>query len=663
MSLFCRLICGNSGSAAEPNIIGQSVTLDGQPYQVIGVTPESFHFPPQVRIWLPLTLDPVRERQGGMIQLVRVIARMNNGTSPDAVSAELATISRQTGRGMAAKPPGSEVRVLSLHESMVGRVRAGWLVLMGAVALILLMSCTNIAGVLLARAAIRRPEIAIRLALGANAGHLTRQLLVESLALTVTGASVGLGLAFCSLHIVRPFLSVELTAGREISLDGPVLLFTALVAALTGLAFGLLPVSECRRLNVHDVLKQGGRSSSDPASFSLRATFVMVQVALGLTLLVAAIGMIRTFAQLQRVDLGFDPERLLSFSVQLPSASYPRIERQAAFHRQVLERLRSLPGVEQVSLASAPPFAGTPPARALITVEGEGAWGPEQGERHRVEVNYADSSFWAALKIPFIEGRTFDVNEQATQVQAVVINASLRDRFFPGRSAVGKRLKLGFAEAPAPWLTVAGVVANSKQTALNEETGPMLFRPIGHANNMRLATYVMRSGGDPSLLIEPARRAIADVDRGIPLSNVKTMEQRLSEWIAPQRLRAVLLGSVAFLAMVMAATGLYGLLAYITTQRRGEIGVRMALGATSEDVLRLILWRSAIPVIAGLAIGWIASLVTSRFLSALLFGVSPLDPVTIAGASGLLFLVAICAAFVPAYRASKIDPVTCLRQE
>ncbi|MGH9720378.1 MAG: ABC transporter permease [Bryobacteraceae bacterium] len=633
---------------ADPLVIGKSITLDGRPYQVIAVAPASFRFPQYVDMWLPLALDPVRERQGGMIQLIRVIGRMRHDKTIEAVAAELAAISQQTGRGMPSKPAGSQIRVVPLQEWMVGGLRNGWLVLMGSVFLILLIACSNIAGILLARAAFRRPEIAIRRALGAGTAHLVRQLLTESLVLTGAGALLGLLLAVWAVHAIHSIVPANLTAGRPLTLDATVLLFTALTATGVALFFGLAPALDLRRT----------RSVS-----RVRAAFVAAQVAFSFALLVAGIAMTRTLGRLQSTNLGFDATNLLTFSLQLPSSGYRQIDRQTAFFGTALDHLRATPGIRAVTFASAVPFAGAPPARAIITAQGENAWTPGQGERHRVEINFVDKSYWATFGIPFLEGRAFDHFDEAAQSTAVVINRSLRDRFFPGRLAAGQKIKLGFAEAPAPWLTIAGVVEDARYTALDQEPGPMIYRPYRTASSFRFATLALRSDSDPALLVESARRVIARLDRGVPLASAKTMEQRLSEWIAPQRLRALLLGALALLAVMMAASGLYGLIAYIAAQSRGPIAIRIALGATSGNILRMIVWRASALALAGLAAGLAVSWAGARFLATLLFGVSPMDPLSLFWAACLLLAVMLGASLAPAYRASQTDPMACLKQE
>ncbi len=641
---------GRLGNGA--GLLDRRIELDGRSYTIVGVLPGSFAFPPAVQVWIPLALNPA-DRVGGPLQLVRVIARLAAGTAPSGLSATITAISQRSAQSWTA---GARIVLVPLREWLTGKTQQLWFVLLAAVGLVLLIACANVAGLSIARGASRGREMAIRLALGAPAGRLTRQLLTESLLLGVLGSAAGLMLAIGVVNALLPLIPDPLLAGRPVRLDGPVFAFTALVAVITALLFGVAPARAASRVGVSDSLKQGSHTATHASRTArMRSVLVAAEIALCLALVVTAGLLMRSFAALTRVDPGFRVEHALTLSVNLPEAGYRESARQRQYYTQAIEAAAALPGVRAAAVVSALPFSGTNAAHALVTAEGEAPWGAAEGDRHRVEVLYVSADYFRAMGIPFVEGSTF------SDGQAVVVNASMARRFF-GRSAPVRRLKMGLAESPAPWLSVAGVVRDSKRTALDEDVAPTIFRPIWQSNSMRSAGVILWCA-DPDAIAETARRSIVRLDPNVPVSDVQSMERRLSSSMASSRLRSISAALLAFLAIAIAGTGLYGLVSYIVSRRTAELGVRMALGATPSSIFRIVMRQGIGLAMAGTVAGLALSMAGSKFLRGILFGVGANDVATLIGASLVVLGIAAGACVGPAWRATRIDLIRCLRQE
>jgi len=627
-----------------PAAPGAHITLDGRPYTVAGTLPAGFQFPPGVQVWVPLALDPVRERSGGPMELVRVIARWDRGDPASDLNPS----------------EGARLVVTPLQTWLTANTRRVWFVLLAAVGLVLLIACANVAGLLIARGATRRREMAIRLALGAPAGHLARGLLGESLVLAAAGSALGLALAAALLHALLPLIPASWLAGRPVQLDAPVFAFTAAVALAAALLFGAAPAREAARVDMAESLKQAVPTATSP--LRLRRVLVTAEIALSLTLLSAAGLMVRSFSALSAVSPGFVPQGVLSLALNLPDT------RHQAFLDAALEQAASLPGVSAAGLASALPFAAGGASRALISAEGEPPWGSSNAERHRVESILVGGDYFRALGIPVLDGRAAFSGATSGAVSGgnlAVINETLARRFFGTTRAAGRRLKVGLAESPAPWLIVAGVVGDSRRSALDDEIPATLYRPYQQANGMRAAGLVLRSGHgvESAALSEPLRRTLAGLDRSVAVSDVQTMESRLSASMASPRLRSVAASLLAGLALLIGMTGLYGVLSYMVSQRAAEMGVRIALGATPGDIFGLVVGQALALAGVGVVVGLGLSLATARFLGGLLFHIAPSDPWTLAGAALAMLAVAAAAALVPARRATRTDPIRCLRQE
>jgi len=641
--------------------LSRRIELDGKIYNVIGAIPDALAFPPGIRIWVPLALNPADRMQGGPVQLIRVIGRLGRGTTSEALSASLEAISGRSGQSWTA---GSRVVILPLRAWLTGKTQQVWFILLGAVGAVLLIACANVAGLLMARGAGRRQEMAIRLALGAPVVRLRQQLLTESVILGLLGSITGLVFAAILLHALLPLIPDSMLAGRAVHLDGPVFVFTALVAFATGLLFGGIPARDSSRVDLSDSLKQGGHATMlTERSVRMRSGLVIAEIALSMTLVVTACLMARSFFAITVVDPGFRPDHLLTFSVNLPSASYPDADRQRQFYGRAIEAAATLPGIQFAGLVSALPFSATGAGRALVSVEGEPPWGAPDAERHRVESLYVSADYFRAMGITLIDGSTFAPGEMTQQAQAVVINESLARRFFGRTSVVSSRLKTGLADSPAPWLTVIGVVRDSKRTALDDDVAPTFFRPYQASTTLRSAGFVLRSVTAPESLSGAVRRAFAALDREAAMSDSQSMERRLSGSMASQRLRSIASALLALLSVAIVLAGLYGLLSYIVSQRTIELGLRIALGAQPAIIFAMILRQGLTLALAGTIVGAALSMATSRFLGGLLFSVAAADPLTLfVAAIGMLTITAAACAG-PATRATRTDPMRCLRRE
>ncbi len=520
-----------------------SLELEGRSYRVIGEMPEMFAFPPATQLWVPLALDPVRERAGGPVEMVRVIGRLKGGVTMARLAATLAGISARV-QGFSA---GGRPVVTPLRTWLTGKTRPVWFVLMGVVAVVLLVACANVAGLLLARGAARRGEMAIRLAIGAPAHRLVRQLLTESLALAICGSAAGLGLAALLVRALLPLVPDAMLAGRPVHLDAPVFACTAATAVVIALLFGIVPARQAL-----------GSTRKRPAD--VRGILVAAEVALSLVLLVAAALMVRSFSALTAVDPGFRADHALTVSVNLPAAAYREPPRQFQFYRSALDALAVLPGVRAAALASSLPFSGGSTGFALASAEGERPWSPDEGLRHRVDALFISAGYFRAAGTPLLEGRDFTAGEMTAESRAVIVNRALARRYFGAEHAIGRRIKLGFVESPEPWRTIVGVAGDSKRGVLEEDVAPAVYRPYMQRSGLRFAGLILRTTGDPASLAEPVRSTLARLDGAVAASDLQTLEQRLNRSVASQKLRSACSVLLALLALAMVVAGLYGVL-------------------------------------------------------------------------------------------------------
>jgi predicted permease len=655
---------------ADAAVVGRSITLDGVPHVVVGVMPRGFEFPPfwatGAELWAPLSLAERADNRNG--QSLRTFARLAPGASLDQARAEMATL---TGR-MEKEYPGTNrnVVVRTLDDVVVGDVRSALLVLLGAVAFVLLIACANVAHMLLARASARHKQVALRAALGASRARVIRQLLTESIVLATIGGVAGVALAAAALRALIAISPGNLPRLETAALDGRVLAVTLLVSLVTGIAFGLVPAVQASRFDLTGSLREGERGSTSGAGrHALRRLLMASELALALVLLVGAGLMIRTFVALRRFDPGFDPRHVVSAVVSLTGSRAEEPARRLGFYREVLDRVRALPGVASASAINHLPLAGDVWGFPFH-IEGRPADAP--GESPSAAFRVVLPGYFQTMGLPLTRGRDFTEDDRLGAPGAIIVNEWLAERFWPGVDPIGKRLTLDDTDKNPEWLTVVGVAHNAARGKWAAAPDEEMYLPL-----LQSRLYLERQGGpfsfltlvvrtttdDPGALAPSLRTAVWDVDGNVAVSEVQTMTAVVAHATASPRFYLMLLGSFAAAALALAAVGIYGVMSYSVARRRSEIGIRMALGARPADVLRLVM-REAIGVVAigggiGLAVAWLMT----RLMGGLLYGVAATDPLTFALVGALLTLVALLATYVPARRAVRIDPLSALRAE
>lgn len=647
-----------SGNA---EMIGQRLTLDGIGYTVVGIMPQGFIAPSSTvtDLWPVLQLQTPQRR--GPFTL-RVIARRNAGVSERQGQEELQRIARDVFAQWAHTFPDANATYVSvpLKQALVGNIGTTLLVLLGAVGCVLLLASVNVANLLLARATTRQQEIAIRAALGAGRLRLLRQLFTESLLLATLGGALGLLLAVWGVDMLLALSPENIPRLDQVKVDGRALGFAALGTFVSCLVFGLVPALYNVNPNLGEPLKGGGRGSAEvPGRRRLRDLLVITEFALALPLLVGAGLMINSFMRLQQVDPGFDPDHLLTVQVPLPVQKYPKPEQAVNFHQELIRRMQTLPGVQSASLSTDLPLAGghtndfslemrpTPPGKSAEVAEFL-AVSPE---------------YFRTLGITLVKGRYLSEQDNADAPPVMVISQAMAERYFPGEDPVGMRLKTGGCKE-CDWTTIVGVVSDVKNGGLNVEDDSAMYCPfIQEPLNLRMMTLVLRTESDPASFVAAVRREVNSIDPDLALANIKTMDQLMSESLGQSRYRGILLGIFALVALVLAAVGIYGVIAYAVNQRTHEFGIRIALGAQKRDILKLVVRQGMTLSVIGVAIGVAASLVLTRFLSSLLYGVSNTDPATFTSVTLLLIGVAFVACSIPARRATRVDPMVALRHE
>lgn len=655
---------------ADRSILGRSVRLGGEPYEVIGVMPAGARFPEDAELWMPLSFDGslqgLREARGALF--LPVFGRLADGVSLARAQAEMDAVAARLAERYPDANAGTGILLEPLEETLVGDVRQTLLVLLGAVALVLLIACANLANLLLARGAGHGRELAIRAALGAGGGGLARRVLVESLLLGLAGGALGVVGAMAGVRALLALAPADLPriaalgATSAIGVDAPVLAFALAAALATGLLFGLLPAIRAARVSPGEVLRTGGSGSVGPGGPLNRArhAFVAVQFALALVLLAGAGLMVRSGILLQRVDPGFEPRGVLSFRISLPPAEYPEEESVRSFYRRLLESLEGSPGVESADAISALMLSRLP-GSASISVEGA------------TDVSAADASlpvpydavspgFFRTLRIPLHAGRTFTDADREGRPPVAVVNRSLARRYFPDGGAVGGRFTFGEVAADTEWFEIVGVVGDARRSGLDQEARPSIYLPTGQWTPHQM-TVVARTTGDPAALVPAVRRAVRELDPEQPVTEVRTLGEALSRSGATRRFATWLIGLFSVLAVLLAAVGIYGVMAYVVGRSRREIGVRIALGAHPRQVARGVVARGMKVVLAGLVAGLAGAFAVTRYLETLLFRTAPGDPLTFVLVVAALTAVALAANLLPARRAARTDPLTVLRED
>jgi putative ABC transport system permease protein len=644
-------------------VLGQKISLDDEPYTVVGIMPQSFRFD-TAEAWFPFPFE-MREGPRSNGRSFLVLGRLKPGVSIDQASASLEVFARNQEQEMAGTVPeyeGRKIALVPLLEFTIGSVGTALLVLLGAVVMVLLIACANIANLLLARAVSREREIAIRSALGASRSRVVRQMLTESGVIAVLGGGLGLLIAVWSLDALVALVPAgSIPQGIEVSVDARVLVFTLAVSLATALVFGLWPALQASKVNLNESLKEGGQKTTGGyRNRRAQGLLVVAEVGLSLLLLIMAGLMLRSFARLTQIDPGFDPEKVVSMRINLPPARYAQEGRMAAFFQQLIERVETVPGVESAGVASHMPFVYT--ENWLLTVEGTPT---VPAQTMNLDTRTVSPGYFHAMRIPFLSGETFSPQDVASAPGVVIINRSMARRFWSDEEAIGKRVKLGRADSNNPWMTVRAVVEDSAQGSLDVATNPEVYFPLaqmaGRYRRMNLA--VRSTGGDPLELVGAIQAQVRNIDKDQPVYQIQTMDSLVADSVGTRRFAMMLLGLFAGLALLLAVIGIYGVMSYSVTQRTHEIGIRVALGAGRKDVLKLIVGQGLVFVVLGLAVGLAGAFIVTSLLARLLYGVGARDPLTFAAVTAILAAIALAACYLPARRASKVDPMVALRYE
>jgi len=649
---------------SDPGVIGRSISLNGEPYAIVGVLPSSVRLPAfgnwRDQVWVPLAF-PAEEAAARGNHFLEIIGRMKPGVTVPQARAEMETIAAR----LAQQYPEHNTRIGAvvnpLHEEIVGDMKPALLILLGAVAFVLLIACANVANLLLARAAARHKEIALRLALGADRARLTKQLLVESVMLSTLGGIVGLLLAYAGLRILTRFIPPDVAHAEMISIDGRVMVFTLIVAVVTGLIFGLAPASQAARSNINDTLKEGGRDSgAGPRGKRLRSALVIAEVAVSFVLLIGAGLLINSFMHLRNLDPGFRADHLLALKVDLSETKYPDTPRRVAFFDEVVRHVQALPGVKSVAIAGNLPFTYNGDSGPIGV---EGIPDPPPDQHPDVIYRAIGPNYFSTMGIPLVRGRDFNEQDNVDTDLKVIVSEKTVRQYWPNADPIGKRLKMGSTTVEGPWRTVVGVVKDVRQNDFIAEPKMQMYFTYRQLRSLMPNALIVRTAVDPLSLGTSVRNAIWAVDKDQTVANVDSMEHIVAGSVARQRFSMLLLTIFAGVALVLAAVGIYGVMSYSVAQQTREIGIRMALGASKGDVLKLAMGQGLRLVLIGVVLGLGAAFVLTRLMASLLFGISATDPATFGAISLFLVAVAMLASYIPSARAMKVDPMEALRYQ
>jgi putative ABC transport system permease protein len=651
---------------SNPAIIDNAITLNGNPYTVVGVMPPEFQTPQPgsrrpAQMWLPLGADYARD--GRRADFLGVVARLKPDVSLEQASADMNTIAANLEQEYPQANAGFSIIALSLHERFVGNIRPTLIVLFGAVGFLLLIACVNVANLLLARSASRQKEIAIRTALGAKRGRVAQQLLTESVILSIAGGALGLIVGIWGVELLMALAPTNIPRLAEVTVDGRVLGFALAVSVLTGILFGLAPALQASNPNLNETLKEGGRGGAEGVRGGrLRRVLVAAEIALALVPLIGAGLMVKSFMKLQDVNPGFNPNRMLTVDLLLPASKYKENAQVTAFYQQLLGGVKAMPGVEAASAIDTIPLSG---GGNVLAFQIENRPPQNVDTIPDAEVRVVTPEYFNTMNIPLVSGRLLSEQDSDKSPVAVIVNETLARRYFPDEDPIGKRVNLGNPQT-SPWRTIVGVVRDTRQSEINKEPYSQMYG-VHMQVPRRAMSLLVRTNNNPLDLVAAIRSQVTEMDASLPLYNIRTMEQILADSIATPRFNMLLMGIFAVVALMLAAIGIYGVMSYAVAQRTHEIGVRMALGASSGDVLKMIVRQgmtlTLIGVVAGLGMAMGLAWSISTLLSELLYDVGGTDPVTFAAIAIILSAVALVACLVPARRATRVDPMVALRYE
>jgi putative ABC transport system permease protein len=645
--------------SSDPNVVGRSITLNGRPYTIIGVMPAAFRFPgtEPLDVWPMRTFEPARARPPYFLV---PFGRLKSGVTPEQAEAELTAIANQVSQQFPDSPYAGG-KLMPLKAVLVQDVRTALWVILAAVSFVLLIALVNVANLLLARATSREKEIGVRIALGASRLRIVRQLLTESVLLASLGGASGLLIGYIGVRAFIAFAPSGIPRLAEVGMDGRVLAFTCVISVVAGILFGLAPALHSVRASLNETLKEGTRSAGSSSGNKIRKVLVVSEFAMALVLMIGAGLLIRSFLRLRDVDPGFQQDHLVTAQISLPYARYKEDAQVVSFWQQFLNRVQVLPGVQAAGITMS-----LPPNLLQIsnpfTVEGQ-----PHDPRHALplaEETPISPDYFRALGVPLLKGRLFSDADRTTPV--LIINQTMAKQYFPNQDPIGKRIQTGDPDPKAPWETVVGVVGDVKYSGLDAAPSPTLYVPYTEkdwAGWTRGMSLVVRTSMDPSSVVPGLRQELARLDKDLPLSQVRTMNELIDESVVQQRFRTWLLGVFSALALLLAAVGIYAVISHMVGERTREIGIRMALGATRKEILKLILGQASQLAVIGIFTGIAGALLLTRVMRSLLFSVSTTDPLSFALMCTLLAVIALVAGYVPAIRATRVDPIVALRYE
>jgi putative ABC transport system permease protein len=650
---------------SDPALIGQSITLDMRQFTVVGILPASFRYPdggPRQDVWISVAQDPLfgpRLSQPGS-RVLAGIGRLKPGVSLAQAQAEMNTLGTRLANEFPAEDSGLTIRIEPYRQFVVGNVKSPLLILLGAVGLVLLLACANIANLLLSRATSRAREIAVRLALGAGRARIVRQLMTESVLLGLLGGVAGVVLAVWGVWSLRPFLPSDVILIHSIQVGGSVLVFALLLSLVAALAFGLAPALLATPSNLQANIKEGGERTSQRGGQQARSFLAIAEVALAMVLLVAGGLLIRSFVLVTSVKPGFDPKNVTEAEVSLPQFEYSTPQQWAAFSNELLARLHAQPAFRDSALAAPLPMDRQGEAAFAFSIVGDPPLPP--GKSPTADYATVSPDYFRMMRIPLLKGRFFSDQDSPSNPRVAIISETLVRRYFPNQDPLGRQMRFGFPPNSNVSREIVGIVGDVRDVALSRKPGPMMYVPFAQAP-LYGGEVVVRSSLNASSVTAGIRQAVHAIDKNLPVTDIESLNDVLGQSISQERFHTFLLGSFSAIALVLAAVGIFGVISYSASQRTHEIGIRIALGAERRDVLRLILGQGTKLALFGLGIGVVAALLLTRLMSSLLYSVSPTDPVTFASVTIILLSVALTACYIPARRAMRVDPIVALRHE